>query len=91
MGDGVQELIDNLGKLAVARQRMGVIIIIHSEMGLEMMSNINDLVLKVGMLDIARVTVMEVQAKMNELHEDKVREMAEKAVAALTAEPGKPN
>ena len=91
MGDGVQELIDNLGKLAVARQRMGVIIIIHSEMGLEMMSNINDLVLKVGMLDIARVTEMEVQAKMNELHEDKVREMAEKAVAALTAEPGKPN
>lgn len=91
MGKGVQDLIDNLGKLALVRENPTVLILVHSETGLEIMSNTHDFVMRIGMLDVTRMTLIEAQAKLNELHEEECRRAGEVAMAAFTKDSGRTN
>ena len=83
MENGVQELLDNLAKVLGSRKAPVVICIVHSEAGLELLFNAGDLVMKLGMLEVARMTVVDQQARMNMEHEEECRRAGERAVAAL--------
>jgi hypothetical protein len=91
MENGVQELVDNLGQLALIRENPAVLIIVHSKAGLEILSNCNDFVMKLGMLDVARMTTVDVHTRMNEEHAEECRRAGEAAMAALAMKPGKAN
>jgi len=91
MDDGVQELIDNLGKIALVRQHPTVLVIVHSEVGLELMSSTGDFVMKMGMLDVAKLTVVDIHTRLNEENAEMCRRAGKAAVAALTAKPGRSN
>ena len=91
MGNGIQELIDNLGKLAMIRENPTVLILVHSEGGLEILGNTRDFVMRIGMLDVTRMTLIESQARLNELHEEECRRAGEHAMSAFRKEPGQPN
>lgn len=83
MEDGVQEFLDNLVRLVGSRKNPNVICVVHSDAGLELVFNTNDLVVKLGMLDVAKMTMVESQAQYNQMHEDEVRRAGESAVAVL--------
>ena len=83
MEDGIQELLDNLIWLIGNRKSPSVICIVHSEAGLKLVFNTNDLVVKLGMLDVAKMTLVETQAQYNQMHEDEARRAGESAVAVL--------
>ena len=83
MGNKVQELVDNLGKLVELREDAQVFVIVHSKSGLELMSNCNDLVMKLGMLDVAKITVMDIHAQMSMEMAEEGRKAAETALAVM--------
>jgi len=83
MDDGVQEFLDNVVKLVGSRKDPTVICVVHSEAGLELLFNTNDLVMKLGMLDVAKMTVVETQTIFNANHEEQIRKNAERASAVL--------
>lgn len=91
MENGVQELIDNLGKIALVRENPTVIVIVHSGAGLEILSTTGDFVMKMGMLDVAKLTVVDVHTQMNAENAEECRRAGEQAVAALAMKPGKAN
>ena len=91
MGDGVEEFLNNIANVLSVRKEPTVFAIVHSEMGLELLSNSSDLVMKLGMLDVARLTVLEVQAQYREGREEEVRRAGEMAAAALAVKPGRSN
>lgn len=91
MDNGVQELIENLGKLALVREKPTVLVFVHSGVGLEILSNTSDLVMKVGMLDVGRLTILDAHARMNEEHAEECRRAGESAMAALAVNLGKAN
>ena len=83
MDDGVQGFLDNVTRVVGSRKDPTVICVVHSEAGLELLFNTNDLVMKLGMLDVAKITIVEQQAMFNAVHEEEVRRSAEKALAVL--------
>ena len=87
MGDGVQEFLDNVVQVVGSRKDPNVIMIVHSEAGLELLFNTNDMVMKLGMLDVAKMSVVESQSMFNSTHEEEIRRAAEKAVAVLVGKP----
>ena len=91
MEKGIQDLIDSLGKLSLIRESMTVMIIVHSEVGLEILGNTHDLVIRIGMLDVTRMTLIEAQAKLNELREEECRRAGEHTMSAFRKDPGQPN
>ena len=91
MGNGEREVVEQLGKLVELRKDAVLFVIVHSEKGLEVLSNSNDLVMKLGMLDVAKMTVVEVHTRIQEMAEDEVRRNAEAAVAAMNVKPGRMN
>lgn len=91
MGDGVEEFLNNIASVLSVRKEPTVLAIVHSEMGLEFLSNSSDLVMKLGMLDVARLTVLEVQASLMKGREEEARRAGERAVAALAVKPGRTN
>lgn len=91
MGNNVQELVDNLGKLVELREDAQVFVIVHSKSGLEIMSNCNDLVMKLGMLDVARMTVVDIHAQMNAEVMGEIRRAEREAAAAMTGKVGQVN
>jgi len=83
MGDGVQEFLDSVVKVVASRERPTVLCIVHSDAGLELLFNTNDMVMKLGMLDVAKMTVVEQQAMFNQVYEEEVRRAEGKALAVL--------
>ena len=83
MEDGVQEFLDNVVRVVGSRKEPTVICVVHSEVGLELLSNANDLVVKLGMLDVAKMTMVETQAQYNQMHEEEMRRAGESASAVL--------
>ena len=83
MGDGVQEFLDSVTKVVGSRKDPSVFVIVHSEAGLELLFNTNDMVMKLGMLDVAKMSVVEQQAMFNQVHEEEVRRAEGKALAVL--------
>ena len=83
MGNKVQELVDNLGKLVELREDAQVFVIVHSKSGLELMSNCNDLVMKLGMLDVAKMTVMDIHAQMSMEMVEEGRKAVQTALAVM--------
>lgn len=70
MGNSAQEITAELAKLVEVREDVIVFAIVHSRSGLEMVSNTGDLVMKLGMLDVAKMTVMDIHAQMSMEHGD---------------------
>lgn len=91
MGDGASEVLEQLSRLVELRSGCSVFAIVHSDKGLEILSSTNDLVLKLGMLDVARMTVVEVHSRIMEMAEEEGRRQAEAAVAAMRVKPGRMN
>ena len=91
MGNNVQELLVNLGQLVEIREDAQVFVIVHSKSGLELMSNCNDLVMKLGMLDVARMTVVDIHAQMNAEMKDEIRRIERETVAAMAGKSGQVN
>ena len=87
-GDGVQEFLNNVLSVVMSRKSPNVLCIVHSEAGLEVLFNTQDLVIKVGMIDVAKMTIVEQQARFNEEHEEEIRQNAVKASAAVGKNPG---
>lgn len=90
MTNGVQEVIENLGKLALVRENPALLVIVHSGTGMEILSNTTDLVMKLGMLDVAKMTIVDVHARQQEEHAEEVRRSAVKA-SAVFSDHGKAN
>jgi hypothetical protein len=63
MDDGVQGFLDNVTRVVGSRKDPTVICVVHSEAGLELLFNTNDLAMKLGMLDVAKMTIVEQQAR----------------------------
>jgi hypothetical protein len=91
MGNKVQELVDNLGKLVELREDAQVFVIVHSKSGLELMSNCNDLVMKLGMLDVAKMTVMDIHAQMSMEMVEEGRKAVQTALAVMGNKVGQVN
>lgn len=89
MENGAQEFLNHVCSVVGSRRDARVFVIVHSEAGMELLFNTSDLVMKLGMLDVAKMTVMEHQAKFNEEHEEEIRRSGRLAVLAV--EPGKAN
>ena len=75
----------------VSRKAPAVLCIVHSEAGLEILFNTHDLVMKLGMLDVAKIQLVDMQARFNEEHEEEIRRNAVKASAAVSGDSGKAN
>ena len=83
MGNGAIEIVEQLGKLVELRKEAIVFAIVHSSSGLEMVSNSNDLVMKLGMLDVAKMTVIDIHAQMGMEMAEKGRRAVKSALAVL--------
>ena len=55
MGISAQEITAELSKLVEVREDVTIFAIIHSRSGLELVTNSGDLVMKLGMLDVAKM------------------------------------
>lgn len=83
MENGVQEFLSNIATLLGSRKRAVFVCLVHSEAGLELLFNTHDLVVKLGMLEVGKLTMLEQQARFNQEHEEEVRRAGEMAVAVL--------
>ena len=83
MGIKAQEIAAELSKLVEVREDAVVFAIVHSRSGLEMVSNSGDLVMKLGMLDVAKITVMDIHAQMSMEMAEEGRKAAETALAVM--------
>jgi len=68
-----------------------VFVIVHSKSGLELMSNCNDLVMKLGMLDVAKMTVMDIHAQMSMEMVEEGRKAVQTALAVMGNKVGQVN
>ena len=91
MENGIQEFLGHVMTVVGERKNPTVFGIVHSEMGLELLFNTNDMVMKLGMLDVAKMTVVEQQAAYVEEHEEETREAGRRASAVLASKPGRAN
>jgi hypothetical protein len=83
MGNSAQEITAELAKLVEVREDVIVFAIVHSRSGLEMVSNTGDLVMKLGMLDVAKMTVMDIHAQMSMEMVEEGRKAVREAMAVM--------
>jgi hypothetical protein len=83
MENGAQVFLENVAKVLGARQRPTVFCIVHSEMGLELLPTSDDLVMVLGMLDAARLKVVDMYGEHLETNREEVKRRESLAMAAL--------
>lgn len=90
MESGDQEFLNNLLSVLASRQNVTVLCVVKSDTGLELLMNTPDMVLQLGMLDVARLEVVDRHARYREEHEEEIRSAEVRAMAVLGT-PGKAN
>ena len=83
MGISAQEITAELSKLVEVREDVTIFAIIHSRSGLELVTNSGDLVMKLGMLDVAKMTVMDIHAQMSMEMVEEGRKAVQTALAVM--------
>jgi hypothetical protein len=90
MENGEQEFLDNVVRVITSRKGARVVCLVYSDVGMELVLNTMNLVEQLGMLDVARLEILERHARFREEHEEEIRRAGMAAVAVLGT-PGKVN
>ena len=75
--------LNDLVTLLSSRKEATVFCVVKSEGGLELVMNTGDMVVQLGMLEVAKLEVIERHARYREEHEEERRRSGARAMAVL--------
>lgn len=91
MDEGNAKFVERLQELLSLRGESTLLVILHSGEGMDVMSNTNDLPMKLGMLEVARMTTVDAHQAVMEANREAGMRKARETALAMSGKPGRMN